>query len=221
MKVWRFSDPRDVRYAEAGRHGGTWQKGEPWRRTRPLVIEWLPDSDMVGDFTWPGLDTDIIITDRVGRALTEAGVTGFELAHVEMITSSTKSKHVSRKPCVKLPYVGPQLWDLWVTAWAALDRDRSTVKVVEGLPDGSERYEIFGIARREAIWDPQRMELATRVYPRIDGQGLFAQCDAGIFRVAEFPAWILCTNDVKEIIERQAYTNVSFLEMGDVVAAMQ
>jgi hypothetical protein len=77
MKFWRFSDPSDYRYARAVRHGGTWQEGEPWRRAKPLAIVWLPDSDVVGDFTWPGLDTDIVITDRVGIALKQAVVTGF------------------------------------------------------------------------------------------------------------------------------------------------
>lgn len=214
MKLWRFSDP-SAEYARAGRHGGTWQEGEPSRRVKPLTIEWLPDSDVVGDFTWPGLDTDIVITDRVGKALKEAGVTGFDLAPVEMVENSEGSKHAS--PQVKLPYVGPQLWDLWVTAWSKLDRERSTVEVVGKQPDGTEQYEVSGVERREAIWDQERMELVKKRHPRIEGHGLFVRAETRILRVAEFPGWILCTDDVKELIERHSFTNVSFLEMGDVL----
>jgi hypothetical protein len=37
---------------------------------------------------------------------------------------------------------------------------------------------------------------------------------ADIFRVEEFPGWILCTDDVKRFVESNEYTNVSFLEIG-------
>jgi hypothetical protein len=219
MKVWRFSDPSDYGYARAGRHGGTWQEGEPWRRAKPLAIEWLPDSNVVGDFTWPGLDTDIVITDRVGQALKEAGVTGFELGLVEMVSNPKGSKRASTRPRVNLPYVGPQLWDLWVTAWAELDRERSTVKLVRTQPDGPERYEVCGVERREVIWDQGRLELVKKWQPRIEGQGVFARTGTGIFRIAEFPAWIFCTDEVKQIIESREFTNVSFLQMGDALHA--
>lgn len=215
MKLWRLSDPSDFRYARASRRG-TWE-GTPPRRVQPLVIEWEPDSEVVGDFVWPGFDTDIVIAERVGKALKEAGVTGFELAPVRMVENSEKSKRTSRRPGVKLPYAGPQLWELWVTAWAELDRKRSTVKVVGTQPDGTEQYEVSGVEGREAIWDQQRLELVKKRRPRIDGQGLFVRTEAGIFRAAEFPGWIFCTDETKELIESHDFTNVSFLEMGEVL----
>jgi hypothetical protein len=183
------------------------------------VIEWEPDSDLVGDFAWPAFDTDIVITDRVGNALQEAGVAGFQLAPVEMVENSEKSKRASRKPRVKLPYTGPQLWDLWVTTWAELDRDRSTVKLIGKQPDGTEQYEVCGVERREATWDQERMALVKRKHPRVEGQGLFVRTNTGIFRLAEFPGWILCTDDVKQLIESRDFTNVSFLQMGEADAS--
>lgn len=219
MKVWRFSDPSDFRYARASRRG-TWE-GAPARRVRPLVIEWEPDSDLVGDFAWPGFDTDIVVVDRVGRALEEAGVTGFELGPVEMVENSEAAKRASKKPRVKLPYVGPQVRDLWVTAWAELDRERSTVKLVGRQPDGSDQYEVSGVERREAIWDQQRTELVKQRHPRISGQGLLVRADTAIFRLAEFPGWIFCTDDVKRLVESHNFTNVSFLEMGDVCGRLK
>jgi hypothetical protein len=221
MKLWRFSDPSDQQYARAGRNGGTFQEGEPWRRAKPLAIEWLPGSDVVGDFSWPGLDTDVVITARVGKALEAAGITGFELGPLEMVDTSAASKGASRKPRVQLPYVGPHLSDLWVTAWAQLDRPRSTVRLVGQQPDGSELYDVSGIERREAMWDGQRMELIKKRHPRIDGEGLFVRADAGIFRIAEFRGWIFCSDEVKQLIEKHAFTNVSFLEMGDLLEDLE
>jgi hypothetical protein len=180
------------------------------------VIEWEPGSDVIGDFVWPGFDTDIVIKDRVAKVLEEAGVAGFELAPVQMVENSEKSKRISKRPHVKLPYLGPPLWDLWVIAWAELDRERSSVKLTQSKPDGTEQLEVTGVERREAMWDKERMELVTWKQPRIDGQGLYVRSDAGVFRLAQFPGWIFCADAVKQLIESHDFSNVSFLEMGDV-----
>ena len=73
LKLWRFSDPDDDRFARASRRG-TWDHGH---RVSPLVIEWEPDSDVVGDFVWPGLDSDIVVTEKVYKALASR-FSGFE-----------------------------------------------------------------------------------------------------------------------------------------------
>lgn len=90
MNLWRFTDPFDHRFAQASRVGGVWQEGEYRERMRPLVVEWEPGSDLVGDFTWPGLDTDIVVSDRVGRALINCHIKGFELRHIEAVRSCRK-----------------------------------------------------------------------------------------------------------------------------------
>ena len=214
MKLWRFSDPGGSRFARASRRG-SWE-GSPARRVRPLVIEWEPDSKIIGDFTWPGFDSDIIVTGTVATKAQQAGISGFELGPIEMVENSEPAKRRSKKPTVKLPYSGPQLWDLWVTAWTRVDRDRSTVREVE-REDGTEHLEAVGVERREMTWDQQRMELVTVLQPRLEGQGLVVPAIQGIFRVKEFPAWIFCTDDVKRLVEERGFTNVSFLEMGDVL----
>lgn len=216
MKLWRLSEPFDPRFARAVRVGGTWQEGEYKTRNGTLTVEWEPDSDVIGDFTWPGFDTDIVIGDRVGEVLREAGVTGFELRPVQMRENSEPAKRRSRKPRVRLPYQGPQLWDFWITAWAHADRDQSTIREVK-RGDGSVDLELVGAQRREKTWDQQRMELVSALHPRIAGQGLFVPRMHGVFRVEEFPAWVFCSDDVKRLIEEHGFTNVSFLEMGELL----
>jgi hypothetical protein len=216
MKLWRFTNPKDYTYARAGRRG-TWQ-GTPARRVPPLVIEWEPDSDRVGDFTWPGFDSDIVITDHVARVLTTAGISGFELAPVEMVGRSDKPWRVQRRPCVQLPYSGPHLWDLWVTGFATTDRERSTVTRIGQDSSGVDDYDLVGVEHVETTWDQQQGQLVRQRHPRVAGQGLYVRSNHGIFRVREALAWIFCTDHVKQLIESHECTNVSFLEMGDVCA---
>jgi hypothetical protein len=61
------------------------------------------------------------------------------------------------------------------------------------------------------------MELVKYVHPRVQGQGLFVPYIQGIFRVEEFPAWVFCTDNVKRLIEDREFSNVSFLQMGEIV----
>ena len=214
MRLWRFTDPHMHEYARASRRG-TWA-GQPQRRVRPLVIEWEPDSDNIADFTWVGFDSDIVVTDRVGQALQSAAVSGFELSEVQMVANSEAAKRRTRKPVVSLPYVGPKLWDLWVTGAGELDRGRSTVQSTKKSENGEEHLEPLGVERRKSVWDKDKRNLVTTHQTRMPGKGLFATTAAGIFHIPEFPAWIFCTDATKAFIESQKFTNVGFLEMGDV-----
>ncbi|MBK9259933.1 MAG: hypothetical protein IPM54_08875 [Polyangiaceae bacterium] len=220
MKIWAFHEPFDYDYARALRVGGISQPGEYQERRRPIVIEWLPDSDVVGDFTWPGFDTELVITDQVARALADRGIGGFELREVEMFESAKVAKMSRRRlkrPRVRLPYTGPKLWDLWPTAWTHADMERSTITTRQ-LADGTTDYELLGIQDEESTWDQENGVMHNRMIPRIEGQGLFVPPIDGIFRVYEFPGGILCTDNVKCLIEEHRFTNVSFVEMGDVLS---
>ena len=214
VKLWRLAEPFDDRFARAGRVGGTWQEGEYQERRRPLLIEWEPGSDVVGDFTWPGTDTDIVVSDRVGVALRDAGVQGFELKPVEMQEQSDAAKRRSRMPRVQVPYSGVTLWDLWVGSWVRADRKRSTIEERQ-RPDGAIELELTGVQRRESTWNQTTAQLARIAINRSPGQGLFVSQAREVFRVMEFPGWVLCTDDVKRLVETNAFTNVAFFEMGE------
>ncbi len=216
MKLWRFSDPCKCDYARASRRG-SWTDS-PSRRVQPLIIEWEPGSDVVGDFTWPGFDSDIIVKENVAKALQVANVRGFELGPVQMQENSEPAKRRSKKRRVKLPYSGPQLAELWVTAWTSLDPARSTVTESK-REDGVRYFEVSGVQHMEQTWDQERAELVTVLHPRVEGEGVILPHAQGIFRVREVPAWIFCTDDVKRLIEEHELTNVRFLEMGDVLSS--
>jgi hypothetical protein len=112
---------------------------------------------------------------------------------------------------VALPYAGSRLSEIWVTAWTNIDPARSTARLA-GTP---EQWEVSGVERRDAAWDPKRMQLVRTHAPRLAGQGLLVKSPPGIFRVHELPGWIFCTDETKRLIEDGQLTNVSFLEMGD------
>jgi len=98
----------------------------------PLIIEWEPGSDQIGDFVWAGLVTDLIIVDRV-KAVFENQFSAIEFGTVEFIQSSRLKKPIKSnsktKPRVWLPYSGPLLWDVLPTHWCHLDHARSDVSV--------------------------------------------------------------------------------------------
>lgn len=214
MKLWSFCDPGNYKYARASRRG-SWE-GSPSRRVKPLIIEWEPGSDLVGDFTWPGVNSEVIVKESVANVLHAADVPGFELGPVHMQENSEPAKRRSKKPQITLPYSGPQLWELWVPVRVNIDRERTTIEEIK-RKDGTVDHKLIGYQHEETSWDQLRMELIKQMHQRVEGQGLFVPTTTGIFRVEEYPGFILCTDAVKRLIEEHDFTNVSFLEMGDVI----
>jgi len=231
MRVWRLTDPADSRFARASRRGSWSPTGglcpecgaSSQERIQPLILEWESGSDVIGDFTWPGFGSDIASSEQAAKGLKAFG--GFEPGPVEMVQDSTlKRSSGSRrgKPRVWLPYEGPPLYDLWVTQHAHLDLERSSVRLVrECKTCGRKQYDLDGIERYETGWDKQRRESFKTHIPRRQGLGIYVDADAlagtAIFRTREFPGWILATDVVKELIEKEEFTNVNFLEAGETL----
>lgn len=231
MRIWRLTDPADSRFARASRRG-SWSPSSgvcpdcgasSQERIQPLVLEWEPGSDVIGDFTWPGFGSDVAITEQVANRLKAFG--GFEPGPVEMVQDSTLNRPSGSrrgKPRVWLPYDGPPLRDLWVTHQAYLDLERSSVRLVnECKICGRKHYDIDGIEWYETGWDKERRESVKTHHPRCQGLGIYSSADAlagvAIFRVREFPGWILVTDVVKDFVEKEGFTNVSFLEAGETL----
>ena len=220
MKIWRFSDPKDYRFAQAGRRG-TWEKGQDGKSIRvpPLVIEWEPGSDIVGDFVWPGLGDEVVISETVARLLEER-YKGFSLYPVEMTQEkrlySLKGK--LRKPRVLLPYKGPSLYDLTPNHFVDLDTEKSSVDI-ESDADGKAVYVALGVELFKSRYDRQANEVKYDHIKRGAGKGLFVNsvdlAGNDLFGIRELRGWVFCTDDLKVAIENCSFTNVRFLEMGD------
>jgi hypothetical protein len=221
MKIWVFYDPSDHAYAQAGLRG-TWTPPEegPERRIQPLIIEWEPGSDVIGDFTCTGFGSGWVVTEEVGEMLL-ARFKGFELGPVEMIQDPKlkRTRQITRraKRRVWLPYDGPPLYEVWATHQVKPDLDRSTLANVrrdEGTDElcydveGEERIEYSGVFP----------DLCRKRVPREQGKGIYvveADLDgADIFDI-EGCGWIFCTHSVREFIIEQQFTNVDFFEMGE------
>lgn len=220
MRIWRLDHPRDPVFAQASLIGErSYSRG---KRIQPLVIEWEPDSDVIGDFTWTFIGTAIAVTERVGKALLER-FGGFELGPVEMIQNPRLKRptRITRrtKPRVWLPYEGPPLYELWVTAWVNADLDRSSLTIERDPRTGVTSYHLTGGEDMESRRDRRTgMFVSTRV-PREPGKGLYVAEQefkgADIFRMVQMPGCVSCTDAVRDFILANKYTNVDFFEMGE------
>jgi hypothetical protein len=219
MKLWQLKDPRGGRFAVAGGRG-KWSD-PPSRRVQPLIVEWEPGSDLIGDFTWSGLG--IVVTERVGKMLLER-FSGFELGPVEMI-QNPKLKRPQRttrrtRPRIWLPYQGPPLYELWVTAWVDADLQRSTLEARGLHPDfGHMCYQVHGVEQVDVCWDREALKGHVVRTPREPGKGVYVAEGAlrgiDIFNLAQLPGLDHCTDRVRDFIFEQQFTNVDFLEMGE------
>ncbi len=212
IKLFHFHNPHNYYFAQAGRRG-TWYphpgpglcrecRTSQQKRVPPLILEWEPGSDQIGDFVWPGIDDEIVITERVRHAL-EGRFRGFNFQPIAMwqdpklkrsqrITKRTQSR-------VWLPYEGPPLWDLWVTARCHLDLRRSGVTFEKECSIcGKKFYKGPPFEERHLVVDSTSW----------GGED--------IFRI-EQSGWIFCTERMKEFIESAGFTNVSFLEDGEIL----
>jgi hypothetical protein len=177
---------------------------------------WKPGSDEVGDFTWPGFDNEVVITEDVVEGLRE--FEGFEPGPVEMV----EEPDAKNRRRVSLPYDGPRLFELWVTARVGMDRERSSAELEHVCAEcNAERWELYGVERWDSHFDQELGRLVRLKTDRLAEAGVYVReadlCGASVFRVAEFPAWIFCTDQVRMVIEKEGYSNVSFLEMGEIL----
>jgi hypothetical protein len=210
-KLFHFHNPLDFRFAQAGRLGTWYPLGvkvcsecgaSRQKRVPPLVLAWEPGSNVIGDFAWLGADDELVVTQSVRDAL-EGRFREFEFRAIEM-WQDPKLKPPQRitkrtSPRIWLPYDGPPLWDVWVTAWCSLDLPRSGITFEkECLTCGRKIY-------KKKPFEERFLVLDTATWGKED-----------VFHIYEYPRWIFCTEQVKKFVEEAGYTNVSFLEDGEI-----
>lgn len=198
-------------------------RGALYERPKPLVFEWEPGSDLIGDFVWPN-SSRVVVKKSVLDALAWE-FSGFHAETVEMIQDpklKPPKRRTSRsKPRIWLPYAGPELVELWPDRIVPF-LPATTIEIPYRCEDcGREMRRISGGEVKAHLYDRNKGDLVPDLQPRVPGQGVFVASsevkDSPIFRLEEFSEAIFCTNDVKAFIESEDFTNIDFLEYGDVV----
>ncbi len=230
-KVWKIAEPMDSRFARCDLRSPERVLDPPCKKCglgdkyvmpTPLQFEWEAGSDQIGDFVWPGRGRvaviEAVVSFLVGKTVS------VKAGPIEMVQDPKlkRPKSLRRsKPRVWLPYEGPALVELVVEHHVGILPETTTEVSSKCAQCGREARELTGVEVKQHLWSPEIMDLVPHHVPRIPGQGVFvARADvvtAGLFRLAQFPYAIFCTDEVKALLEGAQFTNLDFLECGDVV----
>ena len=206
MRIYHPKDPRDPAYASATIRG-TWTPGRgPCPECKastsellaPLVVEWEPGSDVVGDFVWPGFDNVVVVSDRVRRALEEQFPCDFRPVEMRQDPGVRRpAKQTGRtKPRVWLPYRGPPLW-WWLVPLGSASLD---------MKASNWTYEKHCSTCGKEHWRVPRENRHTIVdRSSWTGHDIFTIRGAG---------WVFCTEKVRIWIAGQGFLNVAFTRDG-------
>lgn len=215
MKIYHFHNPYNYRFAQALRRGTWYPKGAKvcpechtsrQKRVSPLIIEWEPGSDLIGDFTCPG-DDELVIAQKV-RNVFEGRFREIEYRPVEF-WQEPKLKQPKKltprtKPRVWMPYTGPTLWNVIPRVWCYLDHAKSGVSIKKVCSTcGNTIYE-------KPPWRQRHLVLDLSTWNGED-----------IFHIHEYSGAIFCTERVKEFVQNSAFTNITFLEDGEIPGGSQ
>lgn len=230
--LWRMMVPFETTFATAGLRSPNLNIGPACRgcglstqslRPKPLVFEWEPGSDVIGDFTWPNGARVVVKKSVMDTLLKQYG--GIHPEPIEMVQDpklkQPKKLTKRSKPRVWLPYMGPELYELWPDNIVPFLPMSTIIVITQCRVCGRSSRRISGVEVKSHLYDPDRGELVPDLHPRTPGQGLFIAAesvrDTPIFRVEEFSESIFCTDDVKSFVERECFTNIDFLEDGEIL----
>lgn len=209
IKVYSFCDPRMDSFAYAIRRGSWYPEGSKvcpechssrQKRVSPLILEWEPGSDRIGDFVWPGFNDEMVVTQTVRESLEKLNkeIIFNTIQFIQNKSLKKPSKLTKRyQPRVWLPYSGPALWDVKFIKYVHLDLDLSGITLYKVCPTCGEEF-----YRSKAGGDH------LKVIDKTSWEG------EKLFHVYEHSGLFICTEEVKNIIEKSGFTNVGFKEYG-------
>jgi hypothetical protein len=230
-RIWKLTEAYGSGFADCWLRSPPEEISEPcksctirtiYKDPVPLVLEWEPGSEKVGDFVWPG-GGRIAVTKTAFAELASL-VPRLRQGSVEMIQDPKlkKPKRLGRsKPRVWLPYSGPPLVELVVSKSVPV-LPSTTTKVTERCDVcGAEQIQVVGIEEKGQRWDPHQLRLRPSHRKRVAGKGIFiarsAVPDRSLFRAEPFPSFVLCTDEVREFVLARQLANIDFLEMGNLI----
>jgi len=199
MRIYLLESPRTYQYAGFA-HVGTWTndrlcpvcEGRLDRLAQPLLIEWEPDSEVIGDFSW--CSYTMAVVTKVRDYLLKSG---FECSfgRVEVVPFA-KWRKTSSKPRVPYPYEGPELHWVRPRKRVRLNQEQSGV-VLETYCSACKQsrytFKREGIVIDQAAWKGCKM-----------------------FRIKQFDPSdaTYVTEDALELLSSKGFTNLGYLEAG-------
>lgn len=141
--------------------------------------------------------------------------------HPEPVTMTWPTKRGDDYPIVTRESVADGLFTLECQPRPGLDLEASTVRVTASCDVcGVRHYEVDGIQTNSRRWNSQIRDLVDDSKPRIARHGLYFDRnvlgEVHIFRAAEFPRWLLITDQVRKLIIGHKLTNVALMEVGEI-----
>jgi hypothetical protein len=231
-RIWRLVERYGEDFAQCWLRSPPEEIDEPcgsctvrttYRIPAPLVLEWEAGSDKIGDFVWPG-GGRVALTKTAFDQLAASSL-AVQAGPIEMIQDPKLRKPTRKgkgKPRVWLPYGGPPLVELVVQESVSF-LPKTTTKIRNRCKVcGAEALDLDGVEEKGTRWDPKRQDLVRYRKPRVAGKGIFISAAAlgerSIFRIAEpFSSGIYCTDNVREFITTRQFSNVDFLDFGDIL----
>ena len=131
MKIYLLLNWDNYEYASFS-HVGTWSHETIYcnhcefsdqKLVDPLLIEWEPDSDIIGDFSWCGYT--MIVSEKVKNFFI---LNSFECDFSEVVIKKPTTRPKGRK-IVPYPYKGPRLYWVKPTLRVEVDTEKSGISI--------------------------------------------------------------------------------------------
>lgn len=185
-------------------------------RVPPLRLEWLEGSDVVGDFVWAGLAWNLVTPASVSKKLAAIVRPAFRRGLIEHV-AGPPPKLGQRIPT---PDDTAELEELWIDTIVPIDRERSAVQCQTCTTCGEDDCKLTGTETWDSTFDWTVEDLVYTRIPRARGGGIVIDAaalgDTNLFRVREARLAILCTDRLRDLILDGGFTNIDFLEYGEV-----
>ena len=218
--------PPPAKWAEAD-YGGEMVWPDVWSEPESGIageIEWKPGSTIISDFIWPhGFAGALHVVAKADVA--KELVANFSGAILLEVRVAPPEDGRQRSNLVPYPYDGPPLCVIWIPQLASADENLSTYSD-ELTEYGFEQTVYHGVEQWDYDWDadwdtPTDPGFAMVHTERKPGQGMFVleQELAGndFVRQRQWPGAHLCTDKVREFVLARGFTNIVFLEVGNVI----
>jgi hypothetical protein len=199
--------------------------------SKPLKMQWCCGSALIGDFThvggWVAIVAKISVAVRLQSKFSNLGIQNVELVKARHLISP-KNGTIGLEPRVWWPYTGEEIYELFSTTVVVIDLTRTTAPKGESA-DRRETVYVSGCG----VLDIIPFQDAVREVPRKQNHGIYVtknqfadffhlkspngngvKCCGGEHEIGPNYA-MYCSNRAKKYIEKNKFTNIVFVEVGE------